>query len=191
MKLIINVVLALAVIGLAAFLIKDINEPIDFKAQKDMREAAVVNQLKEIRKAQLAYRGITGAYAPTFDTLRQVLTTDSFEIVKIFGNPDDENAEITREIVFVPALDSIQKMGLVLDDIEKVPYGEGKDFQLEAMVIEYKSTNVPVVEVKIPIRDYMGKYADARYMRYDNKYEPNNARKFGDLTKPSTAGNWE
>ena len=191
MKLVINLVLALAVVLLAGFLIKDINEPIEFKAQKDQREAAVVDQLKEIRKAQLAYRGITGEYAPTFDTLRQVLTTDSFQIVKIFGNPDDDNAEIKKEIAYVLAKDSITRMGLVLEDIEKVPFGEGKTFQMEAMVIDYKSTKVPVVEVKTPIRDYMGKYAEPRYMRYDNKFDPNLARKFGDLTKPSTAGNWE
>jgi len=191
MRSIINLVLGLIILGLIYLLVSSIYEPIHFNAEKDKRESAVIGQLEKIRTAQLAYRGITGQYAPTFDTLIQVLKTDSFKIVRVFGNPDDENAEIKRETFYVPAIDSVGKLGLNLDSLRMVPFSENKEFRVTAAMIEYQSTTVPVVEVKVPIKEYMGEYADAKYTRYDNRYKPNNVRKFGDLAKPSTAGNWE
>jgi len=191
MKIIINLVLGLVILALLYLLASSIYEPINFNAEKDKRESAVISQLESIRTAQLAYRGITGEYAQSFDTLLQVLRTDSFKIVRVFGNPDEENAEIKRETIYVPAIDSVGKLGLNLDSLKYVPYSTGKEFQVTAAMIEYQSTTVPVVEVKTPIRNYMGKYADAKYTRYDNNYKPDNVRKFGDLSKPSTSGNWE
>jgi len=191
MRLIINLVLGLITLALIYLLVSSIYEPINFNAEKDKRESAVISKLENIRKAQLAYRGITGQYAHTFDTLVQVLKTDSFKIVRVFGNPDEEDAEIKRETFYVPAIDSVSKLGLNLDSLRYVPYSIGKEFDVTARLIEYQSTEVPVVEVKVPIKHYMGEYADAKYTRYDNRYKPENVRKFGDLAKPSTAGNWE
>ncbi len=192
MRLIINTVLGLIILGLLYLLFSSIYEPINFKAEQDKRESAVISKLEDIRKAQLAYRGITGQYAHSFDTLLQVLKTDSFKIVRVFGNPDEEKSEIKRETFYVPAIDSVGKLGLNLDSLRYVPYSaSGKEFKVTAQMIEYQSTTVPVVEVKIPIREYMGQFADAKYTRYDTRYNPDNVRKFGDLAKPSTAGNWE
>ncbi len=191
MRLIINLVLWLVIAGLLFYLVSSIYEPINFNAEKDKRESAVQAKLQEIRTAQLAYRGIVGEYAHSFDTLEQVLNTDSFKIIRVFGNPDDEDAKITRETFYVHARDSVDRLGINLDSLRYVPFTDGKSFEVTAQMIEYQSTTVPVVEVKVPIRDYMGPFAAAKYTRYDNNYKPDNVRKFGDLGKPSTAGNWE
>ncbi len=201
MRIVINLLLLALICFLTYLLFTAINEPIQFQAERDKREVAVRQQLEKIREAQKAYRAIKGVYAPTFDTLRLVLNTDSFKIVKVFGDPDSkEKDKVSYETVYVNAKDSIARTGIELDNIELVPYGDGEKFKMEAMLIEYQATEVPVMEAGVTIAKYMGKYAGnydkksnkyrSRYMRYDDSYKPGEVRKFGDLTKPTLAGNW-
>ena len=37
----------------------------------------------------------------------------------------------------------------------------------------------------------MGKYADPKYAKYDQSYEPAKRIKFGDLNKPNISGSWD
>ncbi len=197
MKLVINIILFALILILGYLLISGIREPIKFKAEKDLREQAVQNKLETIRTAQQCYMGITGKYAHTFDTLRQVLETDSFEITKVFGDPDDPTGQkVLYETSYVMANDSIQKLGIDLTTLSYVPYTDKVPFELTAKEITYQSTTVPVVKVQTPVSKFMGPYADARYKSYDKFYNPDDPTEknyyigFGDLTKPSTAGSW-
>ena len=178
---------------LAYLLYKSIEEPIDFANERALRDEAVVEKLETIRTTQEMYRDITGEFAHSFDTLRQVLRNEDFLQIQVLGDPDDPNfqGEITYDTLRIPAIDSVNRLGIDLATLEDVPYTDGAKFDLEANVIDYQSTEVPVVQVGVPRNKYMGKYADAKYKRYDQRYEPNAAIKFGDLTKPSLAGNWE
>ncbi len=178
---------------LAYLLYKSIEEPIAFANVRTLRDDAVEDQLKKIRTTQEMYRDITGEFAPRFDTLRQVLTNEDFLQIQVIGDPDDPNFQgtIVYDTTRVPAIDSIRALNIDLATLDEVPYGNGAKFDIEANVIEYQSTEVPVVQVGVPRSKYMGEYADAKFKRYDQRYEPNAAIKFGDLTKPSLAGNWE
>ncbi len=200
MRLLINLFLAILSIGLVYLIVMSIYSPIEFQNEKMKRQDAVVEKLKDIRTAQIAFRGITGKFAHDFDTLKQVLTTDSFKIVKVFGNPDaqDKKDEVRYETFYVPAKDSIQQLGLDLDDMQFVPYTDNKEkFQIQSDIIVYQSTNVPVVQVKAPWKSFMGEYAAPKYKRFDNKYNPDDITEpgyyiqFGDMNRPSTSGNWE
>jgi len=197
MKLVINIILLALILVLGYLLISGIREPIKFKAEKDLREKAVQEKLETIRTAQQCYMGITGKYAHTFDTLREVLQSDSFEITKVFGDPDDPTGQkVFYETSFVMANDSIQKLGIDLATLSYVPYTDNEPFELTAKEIIYQSTTVPVVKVQTPVSKFMGNYADARYKSYDKFYNPDDPTEknyyigFGDLTKPSTAGTW-
>ncbi len=208
MRFAINILLLLLIAGLIYLLFTSISEPIKFQNEYSKRKNAVVSKLMEIREAQQAYRGITGQYAPTFDTLKQVLKEGEFTIVKLFGD-ETAGAKIKREEFKVPAIDSIMKikwknavgedqLGFNLDSIEFVPYTDGKTFELVADTITYQQTrNVPVLEAKIPVKEFMGPFADPIYKRYDAGYNPDDPAekqyylKFGNMSKPTTAGNWE
>lgn len=193
MKLVINLVLAVVIIGLLYVLIQSIREPISFRAERTRREQAVINKLMEIRKAQEAYRDITGSFAPNFDTLKYVLTNGRFMIIQVFGDPDDPNftGKIEYDTVYTPAIDSVRAMGLDLDSLKYVPFGAGATFDIAADTVTYQSTVVNVVEVGVPRKVFMGKYADPRYARYDRSYDPNSVIKFGNMTAPNLSGNWE
>lgn len=194
-----NLVLVLLILFLVFVLYKGIEEPIAFQAEKQKRDDAVVGKLMEIRTAQELYRGLTGGFAPNFDTLQEVLVRDTFKIVNIIGDPDDPNftGEIVYDTLFIMSADSLaaiqENKGILtnLDSLPYVPFGKGEKFMIDADTMTYQKTLVNVVQVGVSRKVYMGQYADARYQKYDDRYNPNETIKFGDLTKPTLAGNWE
>ena len=106
MRLGINLLL-IALIGLLVWvLINSIREPIKFKAEKEKRKTAVVDRLVQIRQAQELYRDVTGGFAPTFDTLKQVLETGEIPTISVFGDPDatDQTEAIRYDTIFVAAV---------------------------------------------------------------------------------------
>lgn len=178
---------------LAWLLYRSIEEPISFADARAERSEAVSNQLKTIRTTQEMYRDITGMFAPNFDTLKQVLRDGRFMEVRILGDPDDPDFDPTTayDTTYSPAIDSVNAMKIDLDRLQYIPYTEDMVFDIAADTIDYQSTKVPVVQVGTPYKNFMGEYADERFKRYDQRYNPNAPIKFGDLSKPSLSGNWE
>ncbi len=193
MKKIINIVLALLIVALIYLLYQSISGPIVFQNQKKLRKDAVVQKLMDIRVAQEHYRGITGAeFADSFQKLKDTLTHGTFLKIKVEGDKDDPlNNTIIRDTTFVAASDSIPKLGLNLDSLAFIPYGNGAQFEIAADTITYQKTLVNVVEVKTKWNTFMGQFADDKYKRYDEFYDPEDYLKFGDMTKPNISGNWE
>ncbi|MDX1479359.1 MAG: hypothetical protein R3301_16705 [Saprospiraceae bacterium] len=194
MRIVINLLLFALIIGLGYLMYANIKEPIAFKAEKEKRERAVVDKLKKIRTAQEHYRSITGSFANSFDSLAHVLKTGQFMVINVQGDPDDPNFDpsmITYDTVYFPAFDSIRSLGINVDSLPYVPYGEGATFDIQADTLTYQKTLVNVVEVGVLRKVFMGDYADARFSKYDNGYNPNSRIKFGDMNTPNTAGNWE
>lgn len=193
MRILINLILVAIVIGLVYVLVGSIREPIAFQSEKTRRERAVIEKLMVIRNMQELFRSITGEFAPNFDTLKEVLLTDSFMVINVEGDPDDPNftGEITKDTFYFPAADSIKSLGINLDSIKFVPFGGGITFDIQADTITYQSTNVPVVEVGVMRSKFMGPFADKRFARYDQKYNPGSVIKFGNMNAPNTSGNWE
>ncbi len=193
MKTIINLILVLVTVFLLWVLYRSIEEPIKFQKERNRRELAVISKLQQIRTAQELYRGITGTFAPNFDTLRYVLEHEKFKIVQVFGDPDDpNNADAVRyDTIFKSAIDSVMALGIDLAALPKVPFNDTAQFEIFADTITYQNTLVPVVEVGIPRYVFMGKYGDPSYTRYDKNYDPNSYLKFGDRNAPNLSGNWE
>lgn len=194
MRKIFNALFLILAFALAYLLYKSIEEPIAFEDFRSERKATVVAKLETIRKAQEMYRDITDEFAPTFDTLNEVLQNESFAIIKVIGDPDDPNftGEITYDTTFRSAIDSVRALGIDLENLRYVPYTDNKEtFDIDAKIVQYQSTDVPVVQVGTPWKTFMGDYADPRFAQYDRKYVPSKPLKFGDLSKPNLSGNWE
>ncbi|MEM8524727.1 MAG: hypothetical protein AAGG68_08785 [Bacteroidota bacterium] len=192
MRLVINLVLLLIAIGLGYMLVNSIKEPISFASEKDKREEAVVSRLMDIRRAQEMFRDIKGGFAPNFDTLQEILETEDFMDIRLEGDPDDPSGvAVKRDTIYKPAIDSVRAMGLNLDSLRYIPFTAGKTFDIQADTITYQQTLVSVVEVGTTRSTFMGKYADPKYIKYDNAYKPSSTIKFGDMNAPKLAGNWE
>ncbi len=198
-RAILNIVLTLIFFGLVYVLAMVVYAPIQFQKEKDMRERAVATQLKKIRTAQQAFKSITGQFANDFDTLSEVLTTGQFRIETVIGDAD-AGQTVTRKEILVSAIDSLAKLGInvSVDSLKFVPFANNNEVQflMQAKEIEYQSTMVSVVEVKIPWKDFMGEYSTAKYKMYDPTYNPtepaekNYFLQFGDLNKPTLNANW-
>lgn len=194
MRLIINLVLVLIIVGLIYLLAESIREPIAFKAEKDRREQAVIDKLREIREAQEVYRSVSGGpFAPTWDTLTQVLREGQIPFISVIGDPDDPNftGVITYDTTFQAAIETVNEKGWSLDSLKYIPFSNGKAFDIKADTLSYQKTKVHVVEIGTSRANFMGAYADPRFKRYDNRYNPNSIIKFGDMNKPTLSGNWE
>ncbi|HHH53391.1 MAG TPA: hypothetical protein ENK91_07010 [Bacteroidetes bacterium] len=193
MKYIISIILVLLIFVFAYFLYQSIAEPIRFTSEKAKREKLVIKNLKDIRKSQEIFREITDSFANNFDTLIYVLKHDSIPVIKILGNPDEISAEeqVEYDTIYFSALDSLNKMNVNLDSMIYVPFSGGKKFDIQAGEIDYQKTKVNVVEVGTRYKEFMGKYADKAYKKYETGYDPDNQVKFGDLNSPNLTGNWE
>ncbi len=183
----------LMIVVLGYVLYTQIQEPIAFQQEKEKRESAVIQQLIQIRKAQEAYRGVTGNFAPNFDVLKSGLENGKFRMIQVYGDPDDPNNQeaIRYDTSYAPAIDSIVAMGIKLDGLGKVPYGGGVIFDIFADTTTYQAALVEVVEVGVAYEKFMGKFADKKFRKYDERYDPKKRIKFGDINKPILTGSWE
>ena len=172
-------------------LYKNIQEPIAFAEVKTERSKTVATKLENIRSAQEIYRTITGEFAPNFDTLAQVLKIDSIPHISTANDPDNPGSFIETK-TYSSAIDSVNALGIDLDALRYVPYTDNnKEFAIDADTMTYQQTLVSVVQVGTRWKEFMGKYADPKYSKFDNSYNPDNLLKFGDMNAPNVSGNWD
>lgn len=192
MKSILSIVLVITAALLSYLLYLNIKEPIEFGKIKSERHEAVIAKLENIRTSQEVYRDITGEFAPTFDTLFQVLQSDSVTIEKVLGDPDDPTGtEFIRKYIKVSAMDTLANLGIAsLDGLDKLPYNTNQSFSIDADTMTYQSTLVNVCQVGTRWKDFMGEYGSEKYAKYDNSYNPNSMVKFGSMDSPNLSGNW-
>jgi hypothetical protein len=82
MRTVIQIVLVVAAIGLAYFIYTGIQDPIQFERAKDARYQATIEKLKDIRKAQLAYKDVYGRFTGSWDTLINFIKYDSVRNIR-------------------------------------------------------------------------------------------------------------
>ena len=192
-RVIFQILMALLIIALGYLLYTQIEEPIAFEAAKENRRKDVENKLIQLKKAQEVYRGITGGFAGSYKQLVDTLRYGKFPIVQAFeDNTDPDNPVVNYDTTgFIPAIDSVMNMGLKLEDIGVIPHSNGDTFSLTTQMIEYQATEVEVIRVEAKWGQFMGQFADPKYKKFDEKYDPNKTLGFGNLTKPILTGSWE
>lgn len=88
-KLILNIVLTIAIVGLGYVLYDQLFSPYYFENAKARNYRAVKDSMNEIIKAQNAYRSARGLYAGNWDSLEFVLKNDSIPLIRTFGEEGD------------------------------------------------------------------------------------------------------
>ncbi|HBB91035.1 MAG: hypothetical protein A2X22_06780 [Bacteroidetes bacterium GWF2_49_14] len=135
-KYIVQIVLAGLIIVLFYLIYSGVMKPINFEKEKDSRDAKVIERLKDIRTAQVAYKSVYQKYTGSFDTLINFVKTDSFPVVYAEGSEDDSLAVakglIVRRTFYVPVLDSIFPEGYPIDSLRFIPHTQGVPFSLQA-----------------------------------------------------------
>ena len=138
-----------------------INKPINFNEVKYNRYYDVIDRLKEIRTAQIAYKDVNGVYSNNFDSLVNFINNGIFTLIEKRDSSYLEYDRIYRidmlkEVVvvdtlgFVSVKDSLFKNNTTYMDMKKVPVkGIDTVFQIDARIIMINDYKAPVFEVKV------------------------------------------
>ncbi|MDX9882430.1 MAG: hypothetical protein RBS73_10210 [Prolixibacteraceae bacterium] len=210
MKTLIQIVLVIAALFITYLIYSGIQRPIEFEQARKERYDATIAKLKDIRKAELAYKDVYGKFTGSWDTLINFIKTDSLKLVKKYGMLTDSMLEaglteskalklglIIRDTTKVSVLDSLFGKSYQIEKIKYVPVSDTvAEFHLGATVIQTGSgIKVPVFEAKAHNNTIL-KNLDRQLVINLNDQRRTNEKypglKVGSLTETNNnAGNWE
>ncbi|MEL7586688.1 MAG: hypothetical protein AAGU19_08230 [Prolixibacteraceae bacterium] len=163
MKTVIQVVLIAIAVIFGFLIFKSIENPIEFEKAKEARYNATIQKLKDIRKAEAAYKDVYGRYTGNWDTLINFVRHDSLRLIRRIGMLTDSMIEagmnekmairqgkIIRDTIRVSVMDSLFGKSYPIDKLKYVPVPDTiAEFHLGATVIATGSgIKVPVFEAK-------------------------------------------
>ncbi len=210
MRTVIQILLFIAAVALTYFIYQSIQRPIEFGKAKDARYDATVAKLKDIRKAQLAYKDVYGEFSGSWDTLISFVQYDSVRNVRAIGELTDSMIEakinekkaiemglIIRDTIKESVVDALFGGNYDPQSLRYVPVpGEPTEFHLGQTIITTGSgIKVPVFEAKAHNnvilrgldRQLVINLNDSR--RTNDKYP---GLRVGSLVETTNnAGNWE
>ena len=212
MKTVIQIVLVVAILVLGYLLFESIMNPIRFVQEREKRENATIQKLKDIRTAELAYKSEHDRFTGDFDSLITFLKTGSFTVVKDIGSAPDSLIEevgkqeaerialrqglIQRDTIQISVIDSLFYKGYPVDSLRYVPFTDGYEFELGAGEIETGSkVRVRVFEAKVPYDILLAGLDPQLVINYKEEREKITGYpglKVGSLVEATNnAGNWE
>ena len=169
----------------------------------------MINNLKDIRTAQVAYKSVNDKFTGSFDTLIDFVKNDSLKLVKKEGSLSDsllaegwteekalEVGMIKRDTILVSVLDSLFGKQYYIDSLRFIPFTGDEEFVMGAGIVETGSgVKVHVFEAKVHNNVYLN---GLEQQEIDNrsdktlKLERYPGIKVGSLTETNNnAGNWE
>lgn len=210
MRTVIQIVLFIVAVLLAYFIYQSIQQPLDFQKAKDARYAATIERLKDIRKAELAYKDIYGRFTGNWDTLIDFVKNDSVINVRKFGELTDSMIEakiserkaiqmglIIRDTIKQSVQDALFGKNFDPNQLKYVPVPDTTaEFHLGATVITTGSgIKVPVFEAKAH-NNVVLRGLDRQLVINLNDQDRTNEKypglKVGSLTETiNNSGNWE
>ncbi len=207
MKKLIQIALGIAIV-LAYFIWESIQTPIRFNKEKDKRYAATIQQLKDIRTAQTAYKDEYGKFTASFDTLIDFIKNDSMKLVRAEGSISDEllaqgwteaiavqEGLIIRDTIRIAIKDTLFPENFNADKLCKVPFTENDLFEMATANLTVSKLNVNVFEAKV-LNNILLHSMDRQLVINLNERMKNQNNfpgvKVGDIVEPNNnAGNWE
>jgi len=184
------------VVGLSYALYTAIMNPIRFNKERKNRSADVIERLKDVRKAQIAFREVNRYYATNFDELIPLIDTGEFTIVqrrdeelkyynKIYREYQLKDTTYIDTLGFASIKDSIFGADYNLENLRLIPHAEGTELELRAGKIKSGKLTVQVFEAKAPKQEYL--------KGLDKDLVKNAAKDLvvGSMTSAKINGNWE
>jgi len=165
MRLAIQLLLWVVIIFLAYLTFNAVYEPIQFNKIKEKRYAKVVENLKHIRRAELAHKEIVGSFEDDFDKLVSFIDTAEFAITqrrdttvldeeykKQYGVDEYIEKVIIDTLGFVPVKDSLYKGNRdTYKNMIQVPIEEvDAKYELDAGTVRKGDTDIPVFRARVP-----------------------------------------
>jgi len=210
MKTVLQVVLVLIAAVLIYLIYTSIQRPINFEKEKAIRYAATIERLKDIRKAEVAFKDVYGRFTGSWDTLINFVKKDSIKLVRKIGTITDSMLEagiterkalqmklIVRDTIRESVMTSVFGDGYDIDKLKYIPVPDTlAEFQLGATIITTGSgIKVPVFEAKAHNNIVLRGLDDQLRINLNDQrrvQEKYPGLKVGSLTETNNnAGNWE
>ena len=218
-KTLIQILLGVAIIGLAITLYMSIMKPVKFDNEYNKRRDACAEKLKAIRTLEEAYKNTYGCYTGSFDTLfNRLMNEDSLKVVNKNINYDkipedveiDEMTEadqikagyVTRITEYVNPIENLRKSGKFnltdeeILNLRYVPYprDQKNEFELKSGFIEKSGYQLPVFQCLVNMDVLLSDLDEQLVINKLAELVQNNrfpGWKVGDLTEAITDGNFE
>lgn len=209
MKVTFKILLVLAVVLLTYMCYRSIMSPIEFNAERAVREKAIEARLIDIRKAQIEYKNVHRVHAANFGELIKFLKEEKLPYLRKEGVLTDEQLEkgmteqeavkkglIKRDTFWVLAKDTLLGVNYNADSIRFVP-GFAAEFLMDTASITNAASGytVKVFEAKVDYDTYLGDLNKQEVINLKDIAEKLNryaGLRVGSLTEINNyAGNWE
>lgn len=163
MRTVIQILLVVAAVVITYFIYQSVQRPIEFDKAKEARYAVTIQKLKDIRKAQVAYKDVYGKFTGSWDTLVDFVAHDSVRNVRAIGELTDSMIEakitekkaiqmglIIRDTVRVSVIEALFGGNYDANSLRYVPVpGEPTEFHLAQTILTTGSgIKVPLFEAK-------------------------------------------
>ena len=135
LKTILSIVLALLCVFLVYKIYDGIMEPVRFEKDVNARKKVAIQQLKDIRDLQVAYKGVNDKFTASFDTLKQFYKTGEMIVLMQVGSKDDSLAVAHT------------------NEVKKAAKGRLTDADLYKLYQQGDKNLVFAIQNKIPVRD--------------------------------------
>lgn len=210
MKTVLQILLFIAAVIISFFIYKSVQRPIEFEKAKKVRYDVTVERLKDIRKAEIAYKEVYGKFTGSWDTLINFISNDSVITVRKVGELTDSMVEagisekkaiqmglITRDSSRISAIEAVFGKGYDANSLKYVPVpGEPSEFHLGATVIITGSgIGVPVFQAKAHNNVVLRGLDEQLVINLNDRSRTNEkypGLMVGSLTETvNNAGNWE
>ena len=138
-----------------------INAPIEFNMVKNERYLKVIDRLKDIRNAQVAFKSVNGIYSNSFEELVKFVDSAQFTIVQKRDSSYMQydrvyRIDMLREVIVVDTLGYVSVKDSLFSNTDSYKYmasipidGIDEKFKLKADIIDKNGYNVPVFEVRV------------------------------------------
>ena len=104
-KIIVEILLALAAVGLVYAIYSSVMKPVNFNKEKARRQEVAVQRLKDIRTLEVAFKGVNNRFTADIDSLINFYNTGKMDIIMQVGSNDDslavENTKRVKDKAFL------------------------------------------------------------------------------------------
>lgn len=210
-KKLVQLALAIVIVGLTYVIYDQISTPIRFEKETAQKKALVIERIKDIRDAERAFKSKYQRFTGDFDSLINFVLNEELELERKIVDDDDSVglAQLKRagkknvEKFTIAVIDTIfAPKVLTPEQVRELRYVPGTNHQREfklqaAQVATGSGVVVPVVECSVRYEYFLDtvEYRQEIINYVDNEVNNFNRYpgvKFGDMTKANNeAGNWE
>ncbi len=210
MRTVIQILLVVAAVVITYFIYQSVQRPIEFDKAKEARYAVTIQKLKDIRKAQVAYKDVYGKFTGSWDTLVDFVAHDSVRNIRAIGELTDSmiDAKITekkaiqmgliiRDTVRVSVIEALFGGNYDANSLRYVPVpGEPTEFHLAQTILTTGSgIKVPLFEAKAHNNVILRGLDEQLIINLNDQRRTNDkypGLKVGSLEEANNnAGNWE